>query len=262
MAAAVVVCFRPPVVPAVARRRPPRHPLRRGTRDGDRPGGLVLHPDHPGAVPCPADPPGQPWPSRWPRSPVLAVAMPHTAGAADLPGAEAEAGWLQRHFPGEVNVLTGPKATHDAVLVALPAARLAHFACHGSSDLANPSASRLLLADHQRRPLTVIEVARLRLDDADLAFLSACSTGRPSGRLTDEAIHMASAFQLAGYRQVIATLWRVGDQDAVDIATDIYTTLNSATGDAARAAHAATRRFRRRWPDSPSIWASHIHSGA
>ena len=188
--------------------------------------------------------------------------MPHTPGASDLPGAQAEAAGLQRRFPGQVTVLTGPQATHDAVLAALPAARWAHFACHGSSDLTNPSASRLLLADHQQRPLTVVDVARLRLDDAGLAFLSACSTARPGGRLADEAIHLASAFQLAGYRQVIATLWPIGDQHAVDVAADIYTTLTTTAGDAAGAAHAATRRFRRRWPDTPSVWASHIHSGA
>ena len=76
---------------------------------------------------------------------VVAVAMPHTPGASDLPGALAEAAGLQRRFPGRVTVLTGPHATHDAVLAALPAGRWAHFACHGASDLANPSASCLLL---------------------------------------------------------------------------------------------------------------------
>jgi hypothetical protein len=193
---------------------------------------------------------------------MLAVAMPHTPGAPDLPGAQDEAAGLQRRFPGQVTVLTGPEATRDAVREALPAARWAHFACHGFSDLANPSASQLLLADYLQQPLTVVDVARLRLDDAGLAFLSACSTARPSGRLTDEAIHLASAFQLAGYRHVIATLWPIGDQDAVDITADIYTTLIATVGDAAAAAHAATRRFRRRWPDTPSVWASHIHTGA
>ena len=122
-------------------------------------------------------------------------------------------------------MLTGPEATREAVLAALPGARWAHFACHGSADLADPSASRLLLDDHQTAPLTVVDVARLRLDDAELAFLSACSTARPVGRLADEAIHLASAFQLAGYRHVIGTLWPIGDQHAVDIADDIYTAL-------------------------------------
>ena len=195
---------------------------------------------------------------------VIAVAMPHTPGESDLPGAQAEVTELQQRFPSRVTVLTGEQATHDTVLRALQAGRWAHFACHGASDLSNPSASYLLLTDHRQRPLTVVDVARLRLDDADLAFLSACSTGRPGGRLADEAIHLASAFQLAGYRHVIATLWPIGDQHAVDIAGRIYTTLTT-TGedDVAGAVHAAVLRMRRRWGwDAPSVWASHIHAGA
>ena len=192
---------------------------------------------------------------------VLAVAMPHTPDEKDLPGAEAEAEGLRRRFPDRVTVLTGPAATHDSVLAALPRARWAHFACHAFSDLGNPSASRLLLNDHRDRPLTLVDVARLRLDDAELAFLSACSTARPAAKLPDEAIHLASAFQIAGYRHVVGTLWPIGDRQAVDIAEDIYTTLTR-TGDVASAVHAATRRLRDRWPDIPSVWASHIHSGA
>ena len=195
---------------------------------------------------------------------VVAVAMPHTPGARDLPGAVAEAAWLQRRFPGQVTVLTGAQATHEAVLAALPSGRWAHFACHGASDLANPSASCLLLTDYRQRPLTVTDVARLRLDGAGLAFLSACSTAQPGNQLADEAIHLASAFQLAGYRHVIATLWPIRDQHAVDFTADIYTTLTPASeGDAVGAVHAAARRMRRRWGwDTPSVWASHIHVGA
>jgi tetratricopeptide (TPR) repeat protein len=195
---------------------------------------------------------------------VVAVAMPHTPGHPDLPGAQAEAAGLQRRFPGQVTVLTGTQATHDTVLAALPAGQWAHFACHGASDLTNPSASCLLLTDHRQRQLTVVDVARLRMDDAGLAFLSACSTARPGGRLADEAIHLASAFQLAGYRHVIATLWPIGDRPAVDIAAHIYTALTTTGGsDVAGAVHAAVRRMRRRrGRDTPSVWASHIHAGA
>jgi len=195
---------------------------------------------------------------------VVAVAMPHTPGASELPCALAEAAGLEQRFPGRVTVLTGPQATHDTVLTALPTGRWAHFACHGASDPSNPSASYLLLTDHGQRPLTVVDVARLRLDDAGLAFLSACSTAQPGRRLADEAIHLASAFQLAGYRHVIATLWPIGDQYAVDLAADIYTTLSTAgEADVAGAVHAAVRRMRLRpgW-DTPSVWASHIHVGA
>ncbi|MEU9338857.1 CHAT domain-containing protein [Streptomyces sp. NPDC048290] len=191
----------------------------------------------------------------------VVVAMPKTPGGyAELSGAEAETAVLRRHFPGEVDVRTGTAATHDAVLDALTGARWAHFACHGRSDLADPSAGRLVLADHHNRPLTVMDLARLRMDDAELAFLSACSTARPSGRLADEAIHLASAFQLVGYRHVIGTLWRIGDWQAVDVADLIYSAIADGA-DVAEAVHSATRRMRDRWPDDPSAWASHIHVG-
>ena len=156
---------------------------------------------------------------------IVVVAMPHTPGSSDLPGAQAEAAELQKRFPGRVTVLTGVQATHDTVLTALTTRQWAHFSCHGSSDPSNPSASRLLLADHQQRPLTVMDVARLRLDDADLAFLSACSTARPGGQAGRRGDPSGSAFQLAGYRHVIATLWPIGDQPAVNIAAAFYAAL-------------------------------------
>jgi tetratricopeptide (TPR) repeat protein len=193
----------------------------------------------------------------------VVVAMSYTPGnRSDLPGAEAEASLVRRHFPGtEVSTFTGWAATHEAVLAALPEARWAHFACHGDSDLTDPSSSHLLLADHQTHPLTVVDLAGLRMDSAELAFLSACSTARPGGRLADEAIHLASAFQLAGYRHVIGTLWPIGDQHAVDIADLIYTAITT-TGDIAAAVHTATRHMRDRWPNHPLVWASHMHVGA
>src|SRR4029450_13639115 len=113
-------------------------------------------------------------------------------------GAAAEAELLGNLFAGQVKVLNGPQATHDSVTAALPHYPWAPFACHGSSDLANPSASHLLLNDHQRHPLTVVDVTRLLLDRAELAFLSACSTARTGERLPDEAIHCA-------YRSIVIT---------------------------------------------------------
>jgi CHAT domain-containing protein len=192
---------------------------------------------------------------------LVAVAMPQTPGASDLPGALAEASALQARFPGQVDLLVGGQATQRAVLNQLPEGRWAHFACHGTAEIANPSTSRLLLHDHQTRPLSVLDVAGLRLADTELAYLSACETARPGGRLTDEAIHLASAFQLAGYQHVIATLWPIGDRHAVDIANDMYTAL-ATTGDVAAAVHTTARRWRRRWPRTPAVWASHIHTGA
>lgn len=161
-------------------------------------------------------------------------------------------------------LLDGTQATRDHVTAELPRHPWAHFACHGASDLGSPSASHLLLHDHLSLPLTVVDVARLRLNRAELAFLSACSTARTVPALADEAIHLAAAFQLAGYRHVIATLWPIGDRLAVRIASDIYHSLAAADAadTAAEALHAATRRLRGIRVSQPSTWASHLHNGA
>lgn len=167
---------------------------------------------------------------------------------------------------GGLGLLTaGPApadALHDEVVRALPHCRWAHFACHATNDLTDPSAGSLLLSDHLTRPLTVLDLTRLRLDDAQLAFLSACATARTGPRLADEAIQLASAMQLVGYRHVVALLWPIADRPAVRVAGDIYVALAAhGVATAAAAVHEAVLRCRERTPDRPSAWAAHIHSG-
>lgn len=193
----------------------------------------------------------------------LAVAVPRAPGARELPGALDELAVLRNRLPHPPEEMTGAQAGRDAVLAALPAHPWAHFACHAFSDLDNPSAGQLLVHDHDTNPLTVGQVGRLTLHDAEFAYLSACSTGRSSMRLADEAIHLASAFQLAGYRQVVATLWPITDRHAVRLADWIYAGIAAnGVGSAALAVHQATRQLRQRWPDHPTLWAAHIHAGA
>jgi len=189
---------------------------------------------------------------------LVAICMPQTPGARNLPGALAETTALQARFPAQIDVLTGEQATRQAVLDRLPTARWTHFACHGTANPTDPSQSQLLLAD---QPLTVLDLTRRHLHHAQLAFLSACETARPGARLSDEAIHLASAFQLAGYRHVIATLWPINDTTAVDVAGSIYAALADSTAPAA-AVHQTVRNLRDYLPRAPSVWASHLHTGA
>jgi hypothetical protein len=195
---------------------------------------------------------------------LIAIAMPNTPGLPglrDLPQAASEVDDIRRQFPGQVDVLIGPQATRAGALAALPTARWAHFACHAHADLDNPSHSLLLLHDHQTQPLTALDISRLRLTDAHLAFLSACDTARPSRRLTDEAIHLASAFHLAGYPHVIATLWPIDDRLAPALTETIYHSL-IAGHSPAEAVHRTITDQRNYQPRSPSQWASHLHTGA
>jgi tetratricopeptide (TPR) repeat protein len=201
---------------------------------------------------------------------VLVVAMPKTPGGNDLPAAVGEAELLARLFRAQARILNEQEATVPAVLAELSSYPWTHFACHASSDIADPSKSYLLIhgeqdgsRDQHSRGLTVLEIATLRLD-AELAFLSACATARPGVALPDEAIHLASAFQLAGYRHVIATLWPVYDVAAAQVADRVYNTLapaETAEG-SARALHTAGRSLRDRYLDRPSAWGAHVHYGS
>jgi hypothetical protein len=188
--------------------------------------------------------------------PVL-VGLAETPGATPLYGVHAEIAHLATLMPQAV-VLRDAGATRDGVLDQLPHATLVHFACHGVSVPNRPSSSRLLMYDHAERPLTVLDIARLHLQNAQLAFLSACSTAQASAGLTDEVIHITSAFQLAGFPHVIGTLWTIGDLAAVELTKRVYQGLS---GDPARALHAAVLEARDRDPDRPSRWAAHVHVG-
>ncbi|MFF1737942.1 CHAT domain-containing protein [Streptomyces sp. NPDC058247] len=195
---------------------------------------------------------------------LLVVAMPHTPDAPDLPGAQVEADHLAALIPG-ATVLVGADATRDAVLDALPASGWAHFACHGYSDPDNPSDSHLALHDHDHAPFRVLDLSRLRLRNAEFAFLSACDTARTTARLSDEAIHPLAAFQIAGFSQVVGTLWRVDDAVAPAFSQQIYGELiadRSGALCASAAVHRTVRQLRTKYPNLPSVWAAHVHAGA
>ena len=194
----------------------------------------------------------------------LIVAMPRTPGQADLPGADREARVLESLWPGQVDVLGLPDtepATHDTVAAALPRHHWAHFACHASNSVVNPSASHFLFSDHRTRPFTVTDLAQAHLDQADLAFLSACTTARTGVALPDEPVHLAAACQLAGYRHVVATLWPVSDNDASYLTQTFYQALRRRLSPTATALHHATRRLRATNRAHPSRWAAYTHTG-
>ncbi|MFI8347991.1 CHAT domain-containing protein [Streptomyces sp. NPDC085596] len=206
---------------------------------------------------------------RPPAGRLLAVVVPDAPGARRLGGVRREVRELSALLPTEV--VAGPRATFAGVMAALPAHPYVHFACHGVSEPDDPSRARLLVHDHREHPLTVRHISRLELPDARLAVLSACETARGSERLADEAIHITSSFQIAGYPHAIGTLWPVHDAVAVRVTRSLYRGLrgehrpDSVELDADRAAlalHHAVRECRTAFPGSPSLWAAHVHSGA
>jgi len=187
---------------------------------------------------------------------VLAVGIEEAGGLPRLAKAVEEATRVADLHGGQP--LLNGQATRVAVKEALPSARWAHFACHAGAKEDNPSASCLYLADG---PLQAREIMGLMPARGYLAYLSACSTAYGGTGLLDEAIHLASAFQVVGFHHVVATLWPVEDKAASDRSQQIHARLKRGVGPAL-AVHQAVRAARSASPGSPSVWASHVHFGA
>ncbi|MEV8420103.1 CHAT domain-containing protein [Streptomyces niveus] len=192
----------------------------------------------------------------------LMVAAPEE----ELPGVAAAAGYAAGLL-GAREPLVGAAATREAVLAALGATSWVHFGCHAATDPAEPSGALLHLPNGET--LSVLEICRTRPRSAQLAFLAACGTARTSERLSDEAIHITSAFLLAGFPTAVGTLWAIDSSHADQVTRDFYrrmthdgtTATATAPTTSAHALHHTVRELRRRIPDRPHVWAAYVHAG-
>jgi CHAT domain-containing protein len=87
-------------------------------------------------------------------------------------------------------------------------ANVVHLACHGVQDTSDATKSGFCLGDGR---LTIAKLMELKLDDAFLAFLSACETAKGDKEQPDQAMHLAAAMLFSGFKSVVATMWHVDD---------------------------------------------------
>lgn len=138
----------------------------------------------------------------------------------------------------------------EDVMTDLKSCDVFHFAGHGASYSKDPDSSCLLVEDWQTNPLTVKDVLSLKLHERApfLAYLSACSTGaNKTEGLSDESIHLVTAFQLAGFQHVIGSLWAISDYSSSVVAKHVYDEMNGRFEpgvDVSLALHSAVRKLR------------------
>ncbi len=196
--------------------------------------------------------PSRPRPSR-----VVAFGDPHYARAAGVPTAGANARGALRPLPAtraeveslaglfpDARVYLGATATEEQAKAVGGEARILHFACHGAVDHRFPLDSYLALSqpdaegEAENGLLQAWEIfEQLRLD-ADLVTLSACETGLGREIGGEGLIGLTRAFQYAGARSVVASLWGVSDQSTGALMARFYGYLKSgmAKDEALRAA--------------------------
>jgi CHAT domain-containing protein len=202
-----------------------------------------------------------------------------------LPGAEREVQAVASLFPegtGEpVSVLLGREATEEAVKRLLPGNRIVHLATHGffceeGSSGGYPSAERLanplLMSGLVLVPskgddglLTAQELSCIDMRGLEWVVLSACRSGL--GRLFwgEGLFGLPRAFEMAGARTVVMTLWKIDDIAMRDIMERLYRYRLSgcSTVDAIRRAQLERLREQRRRLNRihPVLWGGVIAEG-
>ncbi|KAF5012640.1 hypothetical protein FDECE_1271, partial [Fusarium decemcellulare] len=180
------------------------------------------------------------------------VSMATTPRQPPLSFSEEEVSKLDSILPRSMQKLKLDRPDTQDVLKGLANCSIFHFAGHGESHLTNPSKSLLLTTDWETNPLTVEAIFGLKLRENSpcLAYLSACSTSENhAANLHDEAIHLVTACQLAGFQHVVGSMWEVSDRYSVDAAEQIYQVITNGgeaiDGDKiSLAVHLAVRRLR------------------
>jgi len=192
---------------------------------------------------------------------MLFVGMPKTPGQVDLPNVRKEEKLVAGLFGDRCTSQVGEQATRATVLADLLTHRWVHLACHGEQDLDDPSQGGVLVQDGR---LTVTDLSSQQYQ-GDFAYLSGCKTAVGGTNLPDEAITLAAARHYTGYRHVIATLWSVWDEEAAQVAQDVYQAVVRDgvlhADETAAALHHAVRRLRAERRERPSVWTPFSHTG-
>ena len=170
----------------------------------------------------------------------------------------------------QATTLIGATATPSVVLERLRDHRFVHIVCHGLLEPGKPFDSSFKL--YQGKRLSLIDIVRSQLPNAEFAFLAACHTAELTDESpADEALHLAAAMQYCGFRSVVGTMWAMADTDGRDLASNFYKSVFSSGKRGvyhhertAEALRDAVVRLRRRKGRGMTLerWVNYVHYGA
>ena len=199
------------------------------------------------------------------RPSLLLVAQPEDS----LPGVKGEIKVIERALKARIEVagLISSEATPSSVLEGLRCSQFAHFACHGALETGKPFEASFKL--HGGSRLTLLDLARSRLPDAEFAFLSCCHAAEITEEsVVDEALHLTAAMQYCGFRSVVGTMWEMADTDGRDLAKNFYKSLFSDQDSSmpyyersAGALRDAVQKLRRKRGVNLERWVNFVHYG-
>ncbi|KAH9162900.1 CHAT domain-containing protein [Lactarius sanguifluus] len=197
---------------------------------------------------------------------LLLVAQPDDS----LPGVNGEIKVIQRALKARAVVtgLVSREATPSSVVEGLRNNHFAHFACHGVLETGKPFEASFQLHGDSR--LTLLDIVRSRIPDAEFAFLACCHAAEiTEDSIADEALHLTAAMQYCGFRSVVGTMWEMADTDGQDLAKIFYKSLFSSQDTSvpyyersAEALRDATQKLRGKRGITLERWVNFVHYGA
>lgn len=193
-------------------------------------------------------------------------------GPTELPGSQQEvdqiAYLLQKHkIPVSLLVADSASEYH---LKKLKFPAILHLATHGFF-IPNPAGfynplykTGLILSEYGKQMpedgvLTAYEAMQLPLNNTSLVVLSACETGLGDVKNSEGVLGLQRAFQMAGARTIIMSLWKVSDEVSKRFMTQFY--FHWLAGKTKRTAFAIAQADIRKHYPQPYFWAAFSISG-
>jgi len=175
---------------------------------------------------------------------------------------------IQTLFGPATQTMVGPQAEEGKIKgLNLGSYRYAVFATHGILDDMVPMIQEpaLVLTQvgrgvNQDGFLTMSEVLAMKLD-ADVVVLTACETGRGEMVAGEGVMGMGRAFQYAGSRNVLMTLWSVAEDSTTDLTTTFLHELagGRTPSESLKKARATVRQ---KGYEHPFYWAGFVLTGS
>jgi hypothetical protein len=176
-----------------------------------------------------------------------------------LPGAVREESDIRQLYAADtLRVIRDDEATVPAVSRALQRAGLIQFSGHALVNRSDPSQSQIILARSSDAALSASELSRIRLREGAVVFLNGCETATGRSLNGEGTLSLARSFLVGGASGVVATLWKVSDEDMATLAGLFHTFLKHLPP--AQALHESQRAFAARQRSS-TAWASLVYIG-